>query len=52
MTKKRNKPTTSSIASFFTIGVILYKKIDLAQKQLFEDLVFYIAKGYRPLNFA
>jgi hypothetical protein len=31
--------------------VILYKKIDLAQKQLFEDLVFYIAKGYYPLNY-
>jgi hypothetical protein len=30
--------------------MILLKKIDLAQKQFFEDLVFYIAKGYRLLN--
>jgi hypothetical protein len=47
--KKKKKPIVASIVDFFNSGVP-WKKKNLIQEQLLEDLVLYITKGYCPLN--
>jgi hypothetical protein len=49
ITKKRKKPTIGSIIGFFNTRMP-YQKTNPTQEQFFEDLVFYIAKGYCPLS--
>ncbi len=47
--KKRVRPSGSAIITFFW-ATIPYKKSDETQYNFFEDLVFYICKGYRSLS--
>jgi len=47
--KKQSRPFECAITSYFGASNP-YKKFDEAQQQIFEDLVLYICKGYKPLS--